>query len=281
MPGKYVGMESGGLDPAEAANAVPADVTAFLDDMMRRYGVPESAAAAGDHFSTGSRGRYTAKDSAAMLDIAFRFHPRLLVSALGTPSPEIMKAARDRGMLVAALAGRVKHAKRHAEAGVDIIIAQSYEAGGNTGDIGGMVLVPSVVDAVAPTPVLAAGGIADGRQMAAALALGAQGVWCGSVCLTTVESDTLPVVKKKLIAATAEDTVKSRSFSGKPSRILRIAWAEEWARIDTPDPLPNPLQPMAVGRYMARIDRAAASGDTARRMALARWRAHRWGKWSG
>ncbi len=281
MPGKYVGMESGGLDPAEAANAVPADVTAFLDDMMRRYGVPESAAAAGDHFSTGSRGRYTAKDSAAMLDIAFRFHPRLLVSALGTPSPEIMKAARDRGMLVAALAGRVKHAKRHAEAGVDIIIAQSYEAGGHTGDIGGMVLVPSVVDAVAPTPVLAAGGIADGRQMAAALALGAQGVWCGSVWLTTVESDTLPVVKKKLIAATAEDTVKSRSFSGKPSRILRIAWAEEWARIDTPDPLPNPLQPMAVGRYMARIDRAAASGDTARRMALARWRAHRWGKWSG
>jgi NAD(P)H-dependent flavin oxidoreductase YrpB (nitropropane dioxygenase family) len=262
MPGKYVGMENGGLEPEEAADAIPAEVTAFLDDMMRRYGVPESAAAAEDHFATKGRGRYTAKDSAAMLDIAFRFNPRLLVSALGTPSPEIMKAARDRGMLVAALAGRVKHAERHAKAGVDIIIAQSYEAGGHTGDIGAMVLIPTIVDAVAPTPVLAAGGIADGRQLAAAFALGAQGVWCGSVWLTTAESDTLPVVKKKLIAATAEDTVKSLANSGKPSRLLRTAWAEEWARSDTPNPLPNPLQPMAVGRYMARIDRAAASEHT-------------------
>lgn len=261
MPGKYVGSESGGLDASEAAAAVPSEVTAFLDDMMVRYGVPESTTAAEDHFALQGRGRYTAKDARAMLEVAFRHRPRLLVSALGTPSAEIMTAARERGMLVAALAGRVKHAQRHAAAGVDLIIAQSYEAGGHTGDIGAMVLIPTVVDAVAPIPVLAAGGIADGRQMAAALALGAKGVWCGSVWLTTAESDTLPVVKRKLIAASEEDTVKSRANSGKPSRLLRTAWAEEWARSDTPDPLPNPLQPMAVGRYMARIERAAASAS--------------------
>jgi NAD(P)H-dependent flavin oxidoreductase YrpB (nitropropane dioxygenase family) len=264
MPSEYVGKDSGGLDAAQAKAAIPADVTAFLDDMMQRYDVPE--AAPGDHspddefVALGSQ-RYTAKQAEGILDLAFSHNPRLLVSALGSPSRELVERAHAKGMLVAALAGAVKHALRHVEAGVDIVIAQSYEAGGHTGTVGGMVLTPLVVDAIAPVPVLAAGGIGDGRQMAAALALGARGVWCGSIWLATAESDLLPVVKQRLVNAKAEDTQRTRAMTGKPSRLLNTAWVTEWERPDTPDPLPNPLHAVAIGPYISRIEKAAASAD--------------------
>src|SRR5688572_21996495 len=118
----------------------------------------------------------------------------------------------------------VDHARRHVDAGADLIVAQGTEAGGHTGQIATMVLVPEVVDAVAPTPVLAAGGIARGRQLAAGMALGADGVWCGSVWLTTEEAETPPSVKSKFLAAGSADTVRSRSMTGKPARMLRTAW---------------------------------------------------------
>ncbi len=263
MPSKYVGSEDGGLTSEQYRAAIPPEVTTFLDDMMVRYDVPkmEGGDVVDEHAAIGGQ-RYSAKQSERILEIAFAHHPKLLVSALGTPPVETIEAAHKKGMLVAALAGRVKHAKRHVAAGVDIIISQSYEAGGHTGEVGGMVLTPLIVDAVAPVPVLAAGGIADGRQMAAALALGARGVWCGTVWLTTVESDLLPVVKRKIIDAAAEDTVRSRAMTGKPSRLLKGAWTDEWARPDTPDPLPNPLHSVAIGPYVTRIERAAASADT-------------------
>src|SRR5436190_15238906 len=128
-----------------------------------------------------------------------------------------------------------------------------------------MVLVPEVVDAVAPIPVLAAGGIARGRQLAAALALGAEGVWCGSVWLTTEEAETDPVVKQKFLAASSADTVRSRSLTGKPARMLRTAWTDEWARPDTPDPLPMPLQTALVSGAQVRIAQAAAKPDSGAR----------------
>lgn len=260
MPSKYVGSEEGGLTASQAKAAIPAEVTDFLDDMMVRYNVPETEAAGEDEeFEALGGQRYSAKQAEGILKIAFSFAPKLLVSALGTPSKAIVDAAHENGILVAALAGRVKHALRHVEAGVDIVIAQSYEAGGHTGEIGGMVLTPTIVDAVAPVPVLAAGGIGDGRQMAAALALGAKGVWCGSIWLATAESDLLPVLKGRLISATAEDTVRTRAMTGKPSRLLRTAWVDEWERPDTPDPLPNPLHAVAIGHYVTRIEKAAAS----------------------
>jgi NAD(P)H-dependent flavin oxidoreductase YrpB (nitropropane dioxygenase family) len=121
-----------------------------------------------------------------------------------------------------------------------------------------MVLVPEVVDAVGPTPVLAAGGIARGRQLAAGMALGADGVWCGSVWLTTEEAETPPAVKDKFLRASSGDTVRSRSITGKPARMLRTAWTDEWERPDGPGPLPMPLQPMLVGGAMNRIHRVAA-----------------------
>ena len=115
-------------------------------------------------------------------------------------------------------------------------------------------------------PVLAAGGIADGRQVAAALALGAQGVWCGSVWLTTEEAETHPVVKEKFLRASSADTIRSRAKTGKPARQLRSAWTEEWDRPDTPDPLPMPLQGALIAEAEARIARTAASSDGARQL---------------
>lgn len=159
--------------------------------------------------------------------------------------------------MVGALAGKAQHAERHVNAGVDLIIAQGYEAGGHTGEIASMVLIPEVVDAVGDTPVLGAGGIGRGRQMAAAMALGAQGVWCGSVWLTTEEAETHPVVKEKMLAATSSDTIRSRSRTGKHARQLKSAWTDEWENPDTPMPLGMPMQPVLIDQAIARINRSA------------------------
>jgi NAD(P)H-dependent flavin oxidoreductase YrpB (nitropropane dioxygenase family) len=168
---------------------------------------------------------------------------------------------------VAALAGTVDHALRHVEAGVDLVVAQGYEAGGHTGEISTLVLVPEVVDAISPVPVLAAGGIANGRQLTAALALGAQGVWCGSVWLTTEEAETHPVVKEKFLKATSSDTVRSRSLTGKPARQLRSAWTDAWEDPANPDPLPMPLQPRLVREAQARIGRTAHNNKGSEQLA--------------
>ena len=197
-----------------------------------------------------------------LLDVAFAYPIKLLVNALGSPPPDMIEQAHRRGVKVAALAGKKSHAVRHAAAGVDFVVAQGYEAGGHTGDIATMVLVPEIVDAIAPIPVVAAGGIGRGRQLAAALALGAEGVWCGSVWLTTEEAETHPVVKQKFLAASSSDTLRSRSRTGKPARQLRSAWTDEWDGTDSPGPLPMPLQPLLIGQATERINRAARDMDS-------------------
>ncbi len=203
----------------------------------------------------------------ALLDVVWAHDKvKLVANALGPAPDYLVTEAHGRGILVAGLCGTVVHAERQQAAGVDLIIAQGAEAGGHTGEIGTMVLVPQIVDAVAPTPVLAAGGIADGRQVAAALALGAQGVWCGSVWLTTEEAETHPVVKQKFLAATSADTLRSRAKTGKPARQLRSSWTDEWADPANPEPLAMPLQMILVGEAEARIARSAASSDGARRL---------------
>ena len=200
--------------------------------------------------------------------MAFAHDIRLIASALGPPPADLVERAHDHDVLVAALAGTTEHARRHAAAGVDLIVAQGTEAGGHTGEVATMVLVPEVVDAVAPMPVLAAGGIARGRQIAAALALGAEGVWCGSVWLTTEEAETAPVVKDKFLAASSSDTVRSRSMTGKPARMLRTAWTDEWERPDSPDPLGMPLQTALITESQVRINQAAGHpGAKARELA--------------
>jgi NAD(P)H-dependent flavin oxidoreductase YrpB (nitropropane dioxygenase family) len=201
--------------------------------------------------------RVSPKGYEPLLDVAFSHRIRLIASALGAPPSSLIERAHSHDVVVAALAGNVLHARRHRDAGVDLIVAQGTEAGGHTGEIGTMVLVPDVVDAVAPTPVLAAGGIGSGRQIAAAMALGAEGVWCGSVWLTTEEAETHPLVKQKFLTATSGDTVRSRSLTGKPARMLRSAWTDEWEQEGAPAPLPMPLQSALIAEAQIRINRAA------------------------
>jgi len=256
LPTKYAGADEGGLDRDTIRQLLPAEQQEFVDDILRRYQVPELP----DDLSVFGRGgalSISPKGYEPLLDIAFAHRISLVASALGPPPPWLIERAHGSDVVVAALAGTRVHAERHAAAGVDLIVAQGTEAGGHTGEISTMVLVPEVVDAVAPTPVLAAGGIASGRQIAAALALGAEGVWCGSVWLTTEEAETDPVVKEKFLTASSADTVRSRSLTGKPARMLRTAWTDEWGRPDTPEPLPMPLQSALVAEAQERIHRSA------------------------
>ncbi|MEQ1785617.1 MAG: nitronate monooxygenase [Acidimicrobiales bacterium] len=263
VPAKYAGDEDGGYTIADIRQLIPAEQQEFVDDILRRYEVPELPA---DDAPSGGRGLTRAGGGAApfsaatagpQLEIALAHRTAFVANALGPPPQFLIDRGTEEGRHVGALAGKAVHAERHVQAGVDIIIAQGYEAGGHTGEIGSMVLIPEVVDAVAPVPVLGAGGIGRGRQMAAAMALGAQGVWCGSVWLTTDEAETHPVVKDKMLAATSADTLRSRSLTGKHARMLKSAWTDEWERADTPDPLGMPLQPILTATAQQRISRAA------------------------
>jgi NAD(P)H-dependent flavin oxidoreductase YrpB (nitropropane dioxygenase family) len=267
LPAAYAGAEEGGLDADVVRQLLPAAQQEFVAEILRRYDVPELPEdLAGSE--RNALANVASKGYEPLLDVAFAHDIALVASALGAPPPSLITRAHGAGVVVAALAGTRTHAERHRAAGVDVIVAQGTEAGGHTGEIGTMVLVPDVVDAVAPTPVLAAGGIANGRQIAAALALGAEGVWCGSVWLTTEEAETHPAVKQKFLAATAKDTVRSRSLTGKPARMLRSAWTDEWESPGAPGALPMPLQSALVAQAQHRISRAATSeGSGAQKLA--------------
>ncbi len=274
VPAKYAGSDHGGLTMADIVGLIPEEHRRFVDALMTKYDVPPlpDDEAGTRSRSTGDLSGIAAPFSEAqadpLLEISLAHHPRLLVNALGPPPAHMIERVKEEGRLIGALAGKAQHAERHVAAGVDMIIAQGAEAGGHTGEVGTMVLVPEVVDAVAPVPVLGAGGIGRGRQMAAAMALGAQGVWCGSVWLTTDEAETHPVVKQKFLAATSSDTLRSRSLTGKPARQLRSAWTDEWDDPANPRPLGMPLQPILVGEARARIERASyRAGSGAEKLA--------------
>jgi len=192
------------------------------------------------------------------VDVALEHPVKLIANALGSPPADVIAQAHDHNVLVAALAGTAEHARRHVANGVDLVVAQGYEAGGHTGEIATMVLVPEIVDAV-DVPVLAAGGIGSGRQVAAALALGAQGVWMGSYWLATDEyTQSLgeSAMHQALLSATSSDTVRTRIYTGKPARLLKTKWTEAWADPDAPEPLPMPLQNLLVAEAHNRIHQA-------------------------
>lgn len=257
LPKKYIETKE-----SEIQAHLPEQHRRFLDGIMERYGVPELSSEGGDVGGLLGDAKFTPEQNAAILNVIFKYNPKIFVSALGTPPADVIERCHAKGMLVGALAGKAKHAINHKKAGVDVIIAASIEAGGHTGELGSMVLIPEVVDAVAPTPVLAAGGIGRGRQMVAAMALGAQGVWCGSVWLTSTESDVLPLVKEKLLAAESDQTSRSRCFTGKHARFLKTAWTDEWDNPESPDPLHVPMHTALIGDSIKRISAAVASGKT-------------------
>ena len=236
---------------AEVEAMIPEGHRAFVRETLARFGVPELPAdQVGGWRITG----WMEDVARSQVDVALEHPIRLLASALGPPPADIVDRAHAAGVLVAALAGSARHARHHAEAGLDIVVAQGHEAGGHTGEIGTMVLVPEIVSAVAPLPVLAAGGIGSGAQAAAGLALGAQGVWLGSVWLTVTESGLdSPVLRAKLLAAGSGDTVRSRALTGKPARQLRTDWTDAWEQPSSPGPLPMPLQGLLVADAVSRI----------------------------
>ncbi|MCG8592017.1 MAG: nitronate monooxygenase family protein [Proteobacteria bacterium] len=263
LPAKFAGSDQGGLDADQLDALIPQEHRKFLDQLLEQHGVPPLPADVplAPEFSVGY------EKQRDVIELAFQHRISLIASALGPPPPWMIEEGRRHGVKVAALAGTVEHARRHVEAGVDIVVAQGTEAGGHTGSVSTMVLVPEVVDAIAPVPVLAAGGIGDGRQVTAALALGAEGVWCGSVWLTTEEAETHPVVKQKFLKASSSDTVRSRSLTGKPARQLRSAWTDAWDDPSNPETLPMPLQPRLVREAQARIQRTAHNNKGAEQLA--------------
>jgi len=257
LPNKYEGK--GEMDPEKLEvqlNAmIPPEHRAFADKILAEHDVPRLPEGEKLNVLLG----WTAATAMPLVRIGLQHEKvRLIANALGTPPADIVQDIHQTGRLVAALCGSAKHARAHQAAGVDVVIAQGHEGGGHTGEVGSVVLWPEVINAVAPTPVLAAGGIGSGAQIAAALAMGAQGVWTGSLWLTTQESDLTPVQKELLINAGSRDTVRSRSFTGKPARMLRNDWTEAWEAPDGPKPLAMPLQGMVVADAMARMHRYSA-----------------------
>lgn len=198
----------------------------------------------------------TPEQARELIEIALKHPIKAVVNALGVPPKEMTDRLHQHGVKVGALTGKVQHALNQKKAGVDFVVAQGTEAGGHVGKISSMVLWPQIVEAVSPLPVLAAGGIGSGRQMAAAMALGVDGVWCGSIWLGTKESDLEPEMKELFWAASAEDAVTTRARTGKPVRALRSKLTQAWEQPDAPDFLPMPYQTLLMCEPDMRTRRA-------------------------
>jgi NAD(P)H-dependent flavin oxidoreductase YrpB (nitropropane dioxygenase family) len=273
VPNKYEGKGEG-ADVERLVSALPQTHRDFAARILSEHGIDASSLESERRNGAGFA-RNLADAGASTLEVAFQYPIKLIANALGTPPPLMIDMGKKHGVAVAALVGAKEHALAQAAAGVDIIVAAGTEAGGHCGEVTTMVLVPEVVEALRAanidTPVLAAGGIVTGAQMAAAMAMGAAGAWCGSVWLTTPEAETSEVIKQKLLAATSRDTVRSRSRTGKPSRQLRSPWTDAWEAEDAPKPLPMPLQTFVSEPPLRLIDKLSQSGHAGARELATYW----------
>ena len=271
VPNSFAGKGDGPAGPAQ----VPDAHLKFAAGLLEQHGVD----AAG--LSEAMAGRQSFGDNmhadgaAKLLEVAFRHPISLIANALGVPPQLMLDLGKRHGVPVAALVGTRDHALTQVRAGVDILVVAGGEAGGHCGEVATMVLVPEVAAAVeavgATTPILAAGGIVTGRQMAAAMAMGAHGAWTGSVWLTTAEAETNPIVKEKMLAASSRDTVRSKSRTGKPSRQLRSPWTDAWEVEGAPKPLPMPLQSLVSEPALRKIDKLSEGGHEGAKALATYW----------
>ena len=254
--------KAGELTPEDLAKRVPESHKRHIASLLERHGIDSK-----DLWTSNWAHDYSAnmrEDGAQkLLDVAFGHPIKLFVNALGPPPQSVVDRCRTRGIAIGALTGAKEHALKNIAAGVEILVVSGTEAGGHCGEISTMVIVPEVLDAIKDHPgveVLAAGGIATGRQMAAVMAMGAAGAWTGSVWLTTIEAETTPTVKAKMLKASSRDTVRSRSRTGKPTRQLKSPWTEAWSGPGSPEPLEMPLQGMISRPALAKVDKLAEAG---------------------
>ena len=262
IPNKMVGKDEK-FDADKLVKMIPQEYADFRTDVLANHGIdaPElrKIDTAGSSFAAN-----TQSDGAkALLDVAFKHPIKIIANALGVPPDWMIKMGKDNDCKVAALLGTAEHAINQVKAGVDILVVSGTEAGGHCGSVSTMVLIPEVHQAIQPygdVPILAAGGIVTGKQMAAAMAMGASGAWCGSVWLTTIESEVDPIVKEKMVAANSSQTVRSRSRTGKHSRQLVTPWTQAWEAESAPEPLPMPLQPMVAEPALQKVNKLAAGG---------------------
>jgi NAD(P)H-dependent flavin oxidoreductase YrpB (nitropropane dioxygenase family) len=269
VPAKFEGKGEKQTN-AEAAAGIPQEYKDFARTVLSRHGIDVSDLT-DERFERGSKIGRNIRDQGAqdLLDVALSHPIALIANALGTPPAYMLERAKNASVPVAALVGAPEHAIKQARAGVDVLIAAGTEAGGHCGEIGTLVLVPEVIDALqsigSSIPVLAAGGIVTGRQMAACMAMGAAGAWTGSVWLTTPEAETSPVIKEKLLAATSRSTIRSKSRTGKYCRQLRSAWTDAWEDAGAPVPLPMPLQSIISDTSMSKVLKLANGGHSGAR----------------
>ena len=259
VPAKFEGKGEN-LTAGQLADRIPEDYRAFISELLAEHDIPVEEVRIASSALSGDTGQN-------LLEVSLNHPIKLMANALGVPPDYMIEAGKERGIPVAALVGAKEHAIKQVHAGVDLIVAQGTEAGGHCGEVSTLVLIPEVLEAIADVPggrdipVLAAGGIVTGRQMAATVALGAAGAWTGSVWLTTEEAETAPHTKQKMLAASSRDTIRSAGRTGKPSRQLVSDWTNAWApNKGGRAPLPLPLQAMIAEPALRRIDKLAQNG---------------------
>ncbi|MFN8072619.1 MAG: nitronate monooxygenase family protein [Mycobacterium sp.] len=259
VPAKYEGKGEN-LTRDQLAQRIPDEHRDFINELLAAHNIELEEMRVASSALSGNTGR-------ELLEVSLKHPIKLMANALGVPPDYMIDMGKERGIPVAALVGAKEHAIKQVRAGVDLIVAQGTEAGGHCGEVSTLVLIPEVLEAISAVPggkdipVLAAGGIVTGRQMAACVAMGAAGAWTGSVWLTTEEAETAPHTKQKMLAASSRDTVRSAGRTGKPSRQLRSDWTDAWApNPGGRQPLPLPLQAMVAEPALRRIDKLAETG---------------------
>lgn len=254
--------------PKEHLEMVPHEHRDFAVNILAQHNIDTKDVYRGQQ--GGGGGFLTKKRAGNIIDVAFSHPIKLIANALGVPPRYMLDMGKEKGVICAALVGAKEHAIKQVEAGVDILVVAGTEAGGHCGEVSTMVLVPEVCEAVkgSDVAVLAAGGIVTGRQMAACMAMGADGAWTGSVWLTTREAETSPVIKEKYVQASSRQTVRSKARTGKYSRQLRSPWTDAWESEEAPEPLPMPLQSLVSEAPLYRVTKLAEGGhEGARQLA--------------